>query len=128
MKQRLRPPGRNSSGSLTIEGLLDRDPESGGPVKDAEVVRPKDLEKASKWKSIYPDLEVGDVVDPEKLGDSKILWYIKEKKALTMRILPQYEKIFQKALERARDGSNRKLIDELGPNTKSKSISNALKP
>ncbi len=70
------------AGSVTIASLLERDQESGGPVKTAETwLRPKDLEKASKWKAIYADLKIGEVVDPEKLGESVVLWYLKEIKA-----------------------------------------------
>lgn len=70
-----------SSGAVTLAALLERDQESGGPVRTAETwLRPKDLEKASKWQAIYADLEVGEVVEPKKLGESMVLWYLKEVK------------------------------------------------
>jgi hypothetical protein len=103
------------SGSVTIADLLERDQESGGPVKTAETwLRPKDLEKASKWKAIYADLEVGEVVDPEKLGESVVLWYLKEIKAADDEDFAALREEISKKLWKEQEISlTRALIDEL---------------
>jgi len=103
------------TGSVTIASLLERDQESGGPVKTAETwLRPKDLERASKWKAIYADLEVGEVVDPEKLGESAVLWYLKEIKAADNEDFAALREEISKKLWREQEISlTRALIDEL---------------
>ncbi len=103
------------SGAVTIASLLERDQESGGPVKTAETwLRPKDLAKASKWKAIYADLEIGEVVDPEKLGESVVLWYLKEiNQADDEDFAAMREEISKKLWKEQEISLTRALIDDL---------------
>jgi hypothetical protein len=104
-----------NSGTVTIAALLERDQESGGPVRTAETwLRPKDLEKASKWQAIYADLEVGEVVEPKKLGESMVLWYLKEvKQADDEDFAAVREEISKKIWKEQEISLTRGLIDNL---------------
>ena len=103
------------SGKVTLAALLERDQESGGPVRTAETwLRPKDLEKASKWQAIYADLEVGEVVEPKKLGESMVLWYLKEvKQADDEDFAAVREEISKKIWKEQEISLTRGLIDNL---------------
>jgi hypothetical protein len=68
-----------TDGSVTVAELLDRDLESGGPVKSAEMTLRKGALE-SKWADTYQAMVIGDVLDPKSLGESKVLWYLKGKK------------------------------------------------
>jgi hypothetical protein len=104
-----------SDGSVTIESILDRKPESGGPVKTADMsLRPRDLEKSQKWKSIYQDLSVGQVVDPVKIGESKVLWYMKEQKGADDEdFTREREGIYSSLWDQQERALTRELIDAL---------------
>ena len=103
------------SGAVTIASLLERDPESGGPVRTAETwLRPRDLAKATKWQAIYADLEVGEVVDPDKLGESMVLWYLKEvKQADDEDFAAMREEVSSKLWKEQEISLTRSLIDNL---------------
>ena len=104
-----------NSGTVTLAALLERDQESGGPVRTAETwLRPRDLAKATKWQAIYADLEVGEVVDPDKLGESMVLWYLKEvKQADDEDFAAMREEVSSKLWKEQEISLTRSLIDNL---------------
>jgi hypothetical protein len=103
------------AGSVTVKELLERDQESGGPVKTAEtLLRPGSLEKDSKWGSIYAELSVGEVVSPEKIGESSVLWYLKEIKDADEEDFASVKEEISKKLWREQEATlTRTLIDKL---------------
>jgi hypothetical protein len=101
-----------NDGLTSIDSLIARDAESGGPVKTSETwLRPGDLDKSPKWKAIYADLSIGDVVDPERLGQSNVLWYLKSQKGGD-----------EEDFAREREGIRKNLWDEKARDLTSKLI------
>ena len=74
----------------------------------------QDLAKGSKWQEIYADLEIGEVVEPKKLGESMVLWYLKEvKQADDEDFAAVREEISSKLWKEQEIALTRALIDDL---------------
>jgi hypothetical protein len=68
-----------AKGSVTIEELLARDPEKGGPLKSRENwLRPGGIDPG--WAAIFSKMKAGQVVDPGETKGGSSLFYMKEQK------------------------------------------------
>jgi len=102
-----------TDGTVTVEELLDRDSESGGIVKSAEMTLRKNALE-SKWADTYQEMAIGDVLDPKSLGESKVLWYLKEKKGADDEDFAKIREQISKDLSKKQEASlTRALIADL---------------
>lgn len=66
-----------SDKTLTVDELLARQPDQGGPQSRGENwLRPSGIDQG--WTDIFKQLAVGEVVDPEKHGKGPTLYHLKE--------------------------------------------------
>lgn len=102
-----------TDGEVPVAELLGRDAEAGGPIKTAEMTfRANAVEK--RWKGIYKDLAIGDVLSPEKLGQNKVLWYLKDVKGADDEDFASLRESISADLWEEQEGAlTRKLIEDL---------------
>jgi hypothetical protein len=68
-----------SAGQLTVDELLARDAEQGGPVaKGSSWLRPVGIDP--EWTEIFSKLKVGEVADPSEYKNKAELYYLKEQR------------------------------------------------
>ena len=102
-----------SEGTLTVEDLLGRDPEEGGPIDTIENwVRPKQIDPG--WTAVFKKVAVGEVVDPNEHDKGRILYILKEQKGGDEEDLARFSENIQKVLwKEQEDILTKALLDKL---------------
>ena len=98
---------------MTPEERLKRAAEYDGPLDALENwLRPKQIEAG--WAEIFKQLEVGDVVDPDKHNKGRILYVLKDKKGADEEDLAQFHDSIKKDLwKEEEDRLTKVLLDNL---------------
>jgi len=102
-----------AEGSLTVDELLARDPEQGGPASTTENwLRPNGIDPG--WADIFRKVNAGDVVNPSEHKGGPSLFYLKDQKGGDEEDLAKFREEIQKDLWKEQEGVlTRALLDEL---------------
>lgn len=102
-----------AEGTVTLEDLLSRNAEEGGPVKaDERWLRPEGIDPG--WAALFNNLEVGEVVDPAEHGFDHVLYLLKEQKGGDDEDLATVRERIKKDLWKKQENAlTRKLLTDL---------------
>ena len=88
-------------GALTIDSLLARNPEQGGPISTSESwARPGGVDAG--WNAIFLKTAVGTVVKPDEHNRGPVLYFLKEQKGGDDKDLDQFREAIRKGLWKAK--------------------------
>ncbi len=102
-----------TAGTVTVEDLVERDPEQGGPESTYENwLRPNEIDPG--WVAIFQSLEVGQAVDPSKHNKGPTLYFLKEQKGGDEEDLAKLREGIEKDLWKEKENElTLKLLAEL---------------
>lgn len=102
-----------ADGTLTVENLITRNQDQGGPVKTDEIqLRANGIDPG--WAAIFQKLSVGEVADPQAYGKGRVLYHLKEQKGGDDEDLAKLSEGIRKDLwKEQEDALTRKMLAEL---------------